>query len=219
MRQRLFLVVLLVGGMVGAYCYRDLFDPLQLELWTRRLGVGGMVGFVLLYAVATVLFLPGSILTLAGGAIFGPWLGGLLSLLGATLGAGLSFLIARYLAGEWVARRTRGNLGRLLAGVESEGWIFVAFVRLVPIFPFNVLNYALGVTRIRFDHYLLTSGLCMAPGGLAYAWVGYAGKEVIGGSAQAVQAGTWALGMFALVFLISRWVRRSRHEKSLSLEQ
>ncbi|MBF0128159.1 MAG: TVP38/TMEM64 family protein, partial [Magnetococcales bacterium] len=94
-----------------------------------------MAIFVLLYILATILFLPGSVLTLAGGALFGPWLGGSLSLAGATIGAGIAFLIARHLAGDWVVQRAGGMAGRLLAGVEAEGWRFVAFVRLVPIFP------------------------------------------------------------------------------------
>ncbi|MBF0160884.1 MAG: TVP38/TMEM64 family protein [Magnetococcales bacterium] len=169
-----------------------------------------MAMFVLFYLMATVLFMPGSVLTLAGGALFGPWLGGLLCLVGATLGAGLSFLIARHLVGRWVARRVEGMLGSLLAGVAAEGWRFVAFVRLVPLFPFNLLNYALGLTPVRLDHYLLTSLLCMAPGCLAYAWLGHAGKEALHGSADAVRAGLWALGVLAIALLLPRWVRRAR---------
>ncbi|MBF0177666.1 MAG: VTT domain-containing protein, partial [Magnetococcales bacterium] len=131
----------------------------------------------------------------------------------AVLGAGIAFLIARHLAGEWVARRAGGMAGRLLAGVEAEGWRFVAFVRLVPIFPFNLLNYALGLTRIRFAPYLLASLICMAPGGLAYAWLGYAGREAAGGGADAIRAGMWALALLALALLIPRWVKRAREAK------
>ncbi|MEO5363543.1 MAG: TVP38/TMEM64 family protein, partial [Magnetococcus sp. DMHC-8] len=184
---RIVAALALVMAIVLAYRHRDLLDPVQWTTWVEGWGTAGMALFVLLYILATVLFLPGSVLTLAGGALFGPWLGGVLCLVGATTGAGLSFLIARHLAGDWVARRAGGMMGRLLAGVEAEGWRFVAFVRLVPIFPFNLLNYALGLTRIRLDHYLLASLVCMAPGGLAYAWLGYAGKEAASGSADAVR--------------------------------
>jgi uncharacterized membrane protein YdjX (TVP38/TMEM64 family)/rhodanese-related sulfurtransferase len=188
-------------------------DPIQWTTWVAEWGTAGMALFVLLYILATVLFLPGSVLTLAGGALFGPWLGGMLCLIGATMGAGLSFLIARHLAGAWVTRRAGGMVGRLLAGVEAEGWRFVAFVRLVPIFPFNLLNYALGLTRIRLDHYLLASLICMAPGGLAYAWLGYAGKEAASGSADAVRAGLWATGLLAMVLLLPRWLNKARESK------
>ncbi|MBF0623954.1 MAG: VTT domain-containing protein [Magnetococcales bacterium] len=210
---RVTVLVALVAAIAVSYRYRELLDPARLELLVRGWGTAGMGLFVLLYAAATVFFLPGSVLTLAGGALFGPWLGGLLSLLGATLGAGIAFLIARHLAGEWVARRAGGMAGRLLAGVDAEGWRFVAFVRLVPIFPFNLLNYALGLTRIGLTPYLLASLICMAPGGLAYAWLGYAGKEAASGSADAVRTGMWALALLAVALLVPRWVKRARESK------
>jgi uncharacterized membrane protein YdjX (TVP38/TMEM64 family) len=74
--------------------------------------------------------------------------------------------VARYLAADWVARKAGGRLGRLIAGVEAERWRFVAFVRLVPLFPFNLSNYALGLTRIPLSHYVLASLVCMAPGAI-----------------------------------------------------
>ncbi|MEO5345764.1 MAG: VTT domain-containing protein [Magnetococcus sp. YQC-9] len=213
-RIRWIAALALVSAVGLAFHYRAHFDPAQLELLVREWGGAGMAAFVALYILATVLFLPGSVLTLAGGAIFGPWLGGALCLLGATLGAGISFLIARYLAGEWVAKRAGGVVGRLLAGVEAEGWRFVAFVRLVPVFPFNLLNYALGLTRIRLEHYLITSLICMAPGGLAYAWLGHAGREAATGSADAVRTGLWALAFLSVVLLIPRWVKQARQAKN-----
>ena len=101
---------------------------------------------------------------LAGGALFGPILGSVLNLLGATIGATIAFVLARYVAGDWVARKGAGRLKQLITGVEAEGWRFVAFVRLVPLFPFNLTNYALGLTRIGLLPYVVTSLLCMAPG-------------------------------------------------------
>jgi len=100
--------------------------------------------FVLVYALATVLFVTGSILTIAGGALFGPAWGTLWNLSGATLGATLALLIARYVASDWVSRTTGERLTRLMRGVEEEGWRFVALVRLVRFFPFNLVNYAFG---------------------------------------------------------------------------
>ncbi|MBF0181380.1 MAG: VTT domain-containing protein [Magnetococcales bacterium] len=209
---RWLIAVTMIAALIVAWLHRDQFDPVRLEAWVRDWGAAGMGLFVAIYALATVLFLPGSVLTLAGGAMFGPWLGGGLSLLGATVGAGIAFLVARHLAGEWVARRAQGMTARLLSGVEREGWRFVAFVRLVPAFPFNLLNYALGLTRIRFDHYLLTSLICMAPGGLAYAWLGHAGREAASGSTDAVRAGLWAMALLSVVLLIPRWVRKAREQ-------
>ena len=85
---------------------------------------------------------------MVGGALFGPLWGTLWNLSGATLGATLAFAIARYLGADWVARRAGERLVRLIRGVEEEGWRFVAFVRLVLLFPFNLVNYAFGLTRI-----------------------------------------------------------------------
>ena len=98
------------------------------------------------------------------------------------IGAALAFLISRYLASDWVADKTGGRLKQLINGVETEGWRFVAFVRLVLLFSFNLLNYALGLTRIRFSYYLLATYICMLPGAFAYTYLGYAGREAVGGS-------------------------------------
>ena len=94
---------------------------------------------------------------LAGGALFGPFWGSLWNLLGATLGATLAFLVARYVGGDWVERKAGGLLKRLIDGVDAEGWRFVAFVRLVPLFPFNLSNYVLGLTRIPLHQYVIAT--------------------------------------------------------------
>ena len=141
---RALLALLLVGGVALAFVYRDRTDAAMLEDWVTGAGVAGALLFMALYAIATVLFLPGSMLTLAGGVLFGPVWGTLYNLAGATIGAVLAFLVARYLASDWVQARagSGGRIGRLLKGVEAEGWRCVAFTRLVPLFPFNLLNWA-----------------------------------------------------------------------------
>ena len=163
-----------------------------------------------LFALATVFFVPGAIFGLAGGALFGPLWGTVLNLAGAILGASASFLIARYLAADWVRRKAGGRLERLIAGVEAEGWRFVAFTRLVPLFPFNLLNYALGLTRIPLTHYVLASLVCMAPGTLAYTWLGHAGREALVGDDSAIRYGLVALALLAAVAFLPRLVRRIR---------
>ena len=95
------------------------------------------------------------------------------------LGATAAFLVARYLAADWVREKSGARLERLIKGVEAERWRFVAFTRLVPLIPFNLLNYALGLTRIPVIAYMVASLVCMAPGTLAYTWLGYAGREAI----------------------------------------
>ena len=222
MNKRIFryaLLALLITGITLAIVYRDAFDAAALETWVKDAGPAGPILFMLIYALGAVFFLPGSALTLAGGALFGPVWGTLYNLTGATLGATLAFLIARYLASDWVERKTGGRLQQLKQGVEGEGWRFVAFVRLVPLFPFNLLNYALGLTRIKLSHYLIASYVCMFPGALAYTYLGYAGREAVAGGEGLIQKAMLALALLALVAFLPRLIGRLRQKPILSIPE
>jgi len=163
--------------------------------------------------VSAVFFMPGLLFTLAGGALFGPLYGTLYNLTGATIGATLAFLTARYIAHEWVAQRAGNRLRQLVRGVEEEGWRFVAFTRLVPLFPFNLLNYALGLTNIRLSHYIITSFIFMAPSGAAYTYLGYAGREVAGGGENVIKKVLLALAVVATIAFASRLLMRLRRNR------
>jgi len=207
---RLLLALALAGGIGWAFMHRGQLDPEGLQTQIQDLGRWAPLAFIALFALATVLFLPGAIFGLLGGALFGPVWGSAWNLAGATLGATLAFLTARYVASSWVARATGSRLTRLIEGVEAEGWRFVALVRLVPLFPFNLLNYALGLTRIRMSHYVLASAIAMIPGTVAYTWLGHAGREIAAGSETAVRNSLLALGLLALVAFLPRLIRRVR---------
>jgi hypothetical protein len=101
----------------------------------------------------------------------------------------------------------------LIRGVQEEGWRFVAFVRLVPLFPFNLVNYAFGLTRIGFSEYVLASLVCMVPGTVAYTYLGYAGLEAASGGAGAIHKGLLALALLAAVAFVPRLVRRLRGQR------
>lgn len=216
---RVFVFSLVIAGISAAVVYRDAFSAEALQQWMTGFGATGPVVFVLIYAVATVLLLPGSILTLAGGALFGPAWGTFFNLTGATLGATVAFLVARYLAGNWVEQRSGGRIRQLKNGVEAEGWRFVAFVRLVPLFPFNLLNYALGLTRIPLSHYVLASYFCMLPAALAYTYLGYMGREALGGGESLIEKGLLGLGLLAVVAFLPRLVGHLRRGPMLAVEQ
>ncbi len=207
---RLALLVLLGVGVLVVGLNRDRLDPAALDAWLSGFGALAPAVYVVAYALGTVVFAPGALFALAGGAMFGPVAGTLFNLTGATIGAALAFLIARFLAGDWVARKAGSRLGRLVRGVEAEGWRFVAFVRLVPVFPFNLSNYAFGLTRIPFVSYVVTSFFTMAPGALAYTWLGYAGREALGGDASAIRYGVLALALLATIAFVPRLIRRLR---------
>lgn len=216
---RLLLGLVLLAAIAAAVVWRERFDAVALQTWVEGAGAAGPLLFIAVYALATVLFLPGSLITLAGGALFGPFWGTLWNLSGATLGAALAFLIARYLGADWVARRTGPRLSRLNEGVAAEGWRFVAFVRLVPLFPFNLLNYALGLTRVRFGAYVLASWLFMLPGAFAYTWLGYAGREALAGGEGLVRNVLIALALLALTAFLPRWLRKARQTPMVSVDE
>ncbi|HEV8694169.1 MAG TPA: TVP38/TMEM64 family protein [Lysobacter sp.] len=216
---RYALLAALFVGIAVAALHHEQFSVGALHDRVENAGVAAPLIFMSLYAAAAVLFLPGSVLTIAGGALFGPVWGTLYSLTGATLGATLAFLVARYLASDWVARKAGGRLKQLIEGVEAEGWRFVAFVRLVPLFPFNLLNYALGLTRIRLSHYILATCICMLPGGLAYTYLGYAGREAVAGSEGSIRNGLLALGLLALIVFLPRLIRRLRRAPMPAVEE
>lgn len=219
---RLLLAILLTGAMALAYRYRGQLDGATLEAWVAAAGAAGPLLFIGLYALAAVLFLPGSVVTLAGGALFGPVWGTLYNLGGATLGAALAFLIARYFAADRlqarIGRTADGRVARLMSGVAAEGWRFVAFTRLVPLFPFNLLNYALGLTRIPFGQYLLASAVFMLPATIAYTYLGYAGREAVAGGEGLIQKALIALGLLAAAAFLPRLIGKLRQRPMLAIE-
>lgn len=214
---RLLLGLLLGAAIVAGVLNRDALDTTALAQWVTEAGWAGPLLFILFYALATVLFVPGTVVTLAGGALFGPVWGTLYNLFGATLGAAFAFLVARYLGAGWVEQRLGGRLGRLVRGVEAEGWRFVAFSRLVPLFPFNLLNYALGVTRIPFAPYFAATLVFTIPGAAAYTWLGYAAREAATGAEEVVQKIIIALALLATLAFLPRLVGRLRQRPMLDI--
>ena len=211
-RRLLALVILLIicGGAASAWYFHRTLGVDALAAWMAQLGAWAPIAFILFYTVATVAMVPGSIIDLTGGALFGPYLGSVLSFTGGNLGAALAFLIARYLARDWVESRTGPRLQEVMRNVDAEGWRFVAFLRLVPVFPYNVMNYLLGVTRIPFHHYVLATMVFMAPSTIAYTWIGYAGRQLIAGDTGRIRFALIALGLLAALFFLPGFLKRLR---------
>jgi uncharacterized membrane protein YdjX (TVP38/TMEM64 family) len=210
----LLLVLFAAGRLAGGYL------PAA-RTWVAQLGPWGPFAFVALYAVATVAFVPASLLTLAAGAIFGVAFGTTLVLVAATLGASAAFLIARYVARASIERRLRDD-GRFRAidrAVADEGLKIVTLLRLSPVFPFNLLNYALGLTGVRFGDYFVAC-LGMLPGTLMYVYLGALGGDVAAAAAEGntrsnAEWGLLALGLVATVAVtvsITRIARRALRE-------
>lgn len=142
--------------------------------WVEQLGPTGPAIFILIYIVACVLFIPGSALTLGAGAIFGVVKGSVYVSIGSTLGATAAFLVGRYVARDWIARKIEknGKFAVIDAAVGREGWKIVGLTRLSPVFPFSLLNYAYGLTKVSLRDYVLASWVAMMPGTVMYVYLG-----------------------------------------------
>ena len=170
----LIFILALAGLFILARAF-NLQEYLQEDRLRRFIAAGGMWGpliFLLVWAIVPTLFLPGLPLTLAGGVLFGPVWGVVYTAIGATAGASLAFLVARYLARDWVAAKICGSkLTHLDEKVARHGWKIVAFTRLIPVLPFFVLNYAFGLTRIPFLPYAIATFFAMLPWTIAFVLV------------------------------------------------
>lgn len=167
-------VLLLIGLAVLAIAGRSAIEFIpRFADWVARNGMAGALLFVLGYVAATVAFVPGSLLTIAAGAIFGLGKGTALVFVAATLGASAAFLVSRYLARPLVERRLAGNerFAAIDRAIGHEGRKIVFLLRLSPVFPFNLLNYALGLTKVRFRDYVIASA-GMLPATLLYVYYG-----------------------------------------------
>lgn len=213
--------MVLLGGVVVLVLAGRTMAPLvpAVSEWVQGLGWLAPIAFVLIYAAAEVVLVPGSLLTLAAGALFGVGWGTLIAMAGATLGASAAFLVARYLMRRRVERWTaRSPQYRALdAALATNGGKIVFLVRLTPLIPFNLLNYALGVTKVRFPDYLLGS-LGMIPGTLLFAYYGQVAGDVARVASGvtpphgAAYYGFMAVGLVAtigLTVVITRTARRA----------
>ncbi|KST63247.1 hypothetical protein BC008_38845 [Mastigocoleus testarum BC008] len=187
------------------------FNPQQWLLnaleWINEQGTVGGIVFMLLYIVATVAFLPGSILTLGAGVVFGVFLGSLYVFIGATLGATAAFLVGRYLARGWVANKIAGNqkFAAIDRAVGREGLKIVLLTRLSPVFPFNLLNYAYGLTGVSLKDYFFGS-VGMLPGTIMYVYLGsLAGNLATLGAGQQTSnpAVEWTIRIVGLIATVA----------------
>ena len=165
--SRWWLVLLFLGGLITAWLVLPVSNwLLALVDWVRAAGATGFITYAALYALATVLLLPGSVLTLGAGFVYGPIWGVLLASPASVLGATLAFLLGRFVARDWIRHRiaTNPRFEAVDAAVGKGGFKIVLLLRLSPIFPFTLLNYALGLTRVRLRDYVLASFIGMLPG-------------------------------------------------------
>lgn len=187
------------------------FNPQQWLLnalqWVKSLGLVGGLAFMAIYIIATVAFLPGSILTLGAGVVFGILWGFVYVFIGANLGAIAAFLVGRYLARDWISQKIAGNekFSAIDQAVAQEGFKIVLLTRLSPVFPFNLLNYALGITGVSLQDYILGS-VGMIPGTIMYVYLGYIAGDLakIGTENQPTNSTIqWAIRIIGLIATVA----------------
>ena len=212
-------VVVLVGRQLGELLPR-------FAEWIDGLGFWGPAAFIAGYILTSIAFIPGAVMTLAAGAVFGLFKATIYVLIGATLGSAGAFLISRYLARKMVAAWISGNPGftAIDRAVGAQGFKMVLLMRMSPVFPYNLLNYSLGLTTVRFTDYVLAS-IGILPGTLLYAYYGVVAGDVarlVGGAAidrSPAEYALWGFGLIAAIAvstLVTRAARQSLREATAS---
>ena len=220
---RLF-VLILIGAVVAAGVAllpaKELLSRF-LEL-ASGLGIWGAVLVIAFYVVACLLFIPGSLVTLGVGFLYGVVWGTAIVSHGSTLGATAAFLAGRTLAREWITRKvaTSARFQAVDRAVGQQGFKIVLLVRLSPLFPFNLMNYAFGLTRVRLRDYILASWIGMLPGTVMYVYLGSAAKSLAdlaagrieGGAGQKILFGVGLIVTVVVTILVTRIARRALQE-------
>lgn len=174
--SKLFIIIAIIAGSIIVYrsgLVSDLKNIKEMQVWFKKFGARGYIIYILIYVLSCVLMLPGSVLTIIAGAAYGPVIGAVIALIGATLGAAASFLIAKYIMKDTIKSVVGKSaiFDKVDNGFKENGYNFLILTRLVPIFPFNVQNYAYGLTGIRTSTYIFWTFICMIPGAFIYAYM------------------------------------------------
>ncbi len=207
--KKIIFTFFLLIGIIFAIINRELFNNENVTNYLDGFGIVAPLIFILIYMIATILFLPGLILTILAGALFGPFFGTIYAISGATLGATLAFLNARYISYGKIEKMIEGSkLEFIKKSVEEEGWKFVAFTRLVPLFPFNLLNYSFGLTKIKLSEYIWSSFLFMIPGTLGYVYLGFTGTEIVTGGENIIQTILILIAILVTVMYLPHYIKK-----------
>ncbi len=206
-------VILAVVGIMhyyGLFQYVSMQNIMNLKAWINGLGAIGPIVYILLFIAACLFFLPGLPVAILAGLAFGPIMGTVWASIGSTLGAAAAFLVARYVARDMVEGWAQSNqvFKKIDDGVAAQGWRMLMITRLVPVFPFNLQNYAYGLTKIGFPTYVLVSFICMLPGAMAFTFMGGAivsGEGNLGTTFMYLGIGAV---VFVIISLIPGWIKK-----------
>ena len=217
-------IAVIIAALIASTRFINFQDLLTNALeWINNLGPAAAIVFMIIYMVATVLFFPASILTLGAGVVFGVFLGSLYVFIAASIGASLAFLVGRYIARGWVEKQIEGNprFKAIDQAVAEEGVKIVLLTRLSPVFPFNLLNYAYGLTKVTFRDYVVGT-LGILPGTIMFVYVGSLAKNLatLGSEEVATPSGIqWTiriigfLATVAVTVYVTKIARKALNER------
>ncbi len=211
---KLLILGLIIGAIfairaTGATAY---LEQQQLRGLIENSGALAPLLYMALYCIAPALFLPGLPISIVGGILFGPVWGVIYTISSATVGACVAFLVSRYIARDWIESKLKSPRWRHLDEKAAvHGWKMVAFTRLIPLFPFNLLNYAFGLTKVKFSHYALATFLFMLPGTIAFITFSSSLLDLLRGKISPTFL--IGLGLMVLVSLLPMFVRRYQLKK------
>lgn len=210
---RLGVLVMLVVGLSAMFITVGGPDQAAIERFVRGSGALAPVAYVVAYAVLTVLLFPGAIITAAGGALFGSFHGTVLTVIGATIGATGAFIVGRRLGRDQVERIAGKRVTRLDDWMREHGFVAVLYTRLIPVVPFNVLNYAAGIAGLRVRDYVAATAVGIVPGTFAYAELGHSLTGCVAGDRCDLTSPAFLTAVGLIVFFIAagpfvnRWMR------------
>ncbi|MDQ0427283.1 putative membrane protein YdjX (TVP38/TMEM64 family) [Planomicrobium stackebrandtii] len=202
---------LLVAAAVGLVIWlsRSVFDidANDLRSWILSFGPWSPVIYILIYTVRPLIFFPASVLSIAGGLAFGAWLGTLYTIIGATLGALLSFYVAKTLGKSLVRKKWTGNAAKIQSQMEQNGFLYVLLFRLIPVINFDLISYTAALAKVRFSSFALATLIGIIPGTFAYNFLG---SSFVSGNPQIIVLAVVIFVILTVVPIVirNRWMKK-----------
>lgn len=200
---------------IGIYLL-DGLDPQQLQAWLKKMGIWAPIVYVVLYTVGTTLILPSTPLNLSGGALFGVWWGTLWTTVAAIVAAVVPFAFTRTVGREYIARKLAGRWEAIDAEMRQGGLFYMFAIRLLPLFPYGIVNFVAGLTSIRFRDYFMGTILGTVPGILPSVMMGSGLQALSSGNVVPLMC---ALALTGMLVGVATWYRRRRQSPQKSLEE
>lgn len=209
MKRKITLVIIFLIIAILAFINKDLLSKPELILEViNSFGIWAPVIFCSMYIIGAIAFFPASFITLLAGALFGLKLGLTYAMIGTVISSCFSFLIARYIAGDLISKNSNQLLEKVQKGVEEDGWRYLAIMRLLPIFPFNLLNYVFGLTPLRLWVFALVTSVSALPITFVYAYIGFLGKEAAEGTGDSIIQIGIGIALLLLISFIPKFFKK-----------